>query len=98
MKEDKPYGDIRHEAKVAHMKKYEDPVGYATDKAIKTIDEVGEIKAAIQDLTDSYKYHINKIKILIQAYFSDEVQRDETPVGAMRRNQLRKELMEFACK
>lgn len=98
MKEDKPYGEIRHDVKVAHMKKYEDPVGYATDKAIKTIDGVGEIKAAIQDLTDSYKHEINKIKILVQAYFSDEVQMDETPVGAMRRNQLRKELMEFACK
>ena len=76
----------------------EDPIQYAKNTAIKTIDEVGEIKAAIQDLTDSYKYHINKIKILVQAYFSDEVQRDETPIGAMRRNQLRKELMEFACK
>lgn len=98
MKEDKPYRDIRHEAKVAYMKKYEDPVGYATDKAIKTIDEVGEIKAAIQDLTDSYKHEINKIKILVQAYFSDEVQMDETPLGAMRRLQIRKELLEFACK
>ena len=76
----------------------EDPIQYAKNQAIKTIDEVGEIKEAIQELTDSYKYHINKIKILIQAYFSDEVQMDETPVGAMRRNQLRKELLEFACK
>ena len=80
------------------MKKYEDPVGYAIEKTIKTIDEVGEIKAAIQDLTDSYKHEINKLKILIRAYFSDEVQIDETPMGAMRRNQIRKELLQFANK
>ena len=40
--------------------------------------------------------NINNIKLLIQVYFSDDVQRDETPIGAMRRNQLRKELLEFA--
>jgi hypothetical protein len=98
MKEDKPYGDIRHEAKVAHMKKYEDPVGYATDKAIKTIDEVGEIKAAIQDLTDSYKYQIDRLKGLILDYFCDNLQRDETAIGAMKRNQIRKELLDFASR
>ena len=38
------------------------------------------------------------IKLLIKVYFSDEVQRDETPMGAMRRNQLRKELLDFANK
>lgn len=59
---------------------------------------VEEIKEAIKDLTDSYIHEINKIKILVQAYFSDEVQMDETPIGAMRRNQLRKELLEFANK
>ena len=98
MKEDKPYGEIRHEAKVAHMKKYEDPVQYATDSVIRSLDTVEEIKDALKDLTDSYKHEINKIKILVQAYFSDEVQMDETPMGAMRRNQLRKELLEFARK
>lgn len=98
MKPDKPYGDIRHEVKIEYMKKYIDPIGYAKEKAIKTIDEVGEIKAAIKDLTDSYKHEINKIKILVQAYFSDEVQMDESPMGAMRRNQIRKELLEFATK
>jgi hypothetical protein len=76
----------------------EDPIQYAKNQAIKTIDQVGEIKEALKDLTDSYKHEINKIKILIQAYFSDEVQMDETPVGAMRRNQLRKELLDFANK
>jgi hypothetical protein len=42
--------------------------------------------------------NINNIKLLIKVYFSDEVQRDETPSGAMRRNQIRKELLEFAHK
>jgi len=76
----------------------EDPIKYARDSVVRSLDTVEEIKDALKDLTDSYKHEINKIKILIQTYFSDEVQRDETPVGAMRRNQLRKELMEFACK
>ena len=98
MKEDKPYGDIRHEAKVAYMKKYNDPIKQATESAIRSIDTVEEIKDALKDLTDSYKHEINKIKILVQVYFSDEVQMDETPMGAMRRNQIRKELLEFAHK
>lgn len=76
----------------------EDPIQYAKNQSIKTIDQVGEIKEAIQELTDSYKYHINTLKKLIQVYFSDELQMDETPVGAMRRNQIRKELLEFAHK
>jgi hypothetical protein len=42
--------------------------------------------------------NINNIKLLIKVNFSDEVQRDETPMGAMRRNQIRKELLEFANK
>ncbi len=81
-----------------HINMKEDPIKYATDSLIKSIDSVGEIEEALKDLTDSYKHEINKIKILIQAYFSDEVQMDETPVGAMRRNQLRKELLDFANK
>ena len=40
--------------------------------------------------------NINNIKLLIKVNFSDEVQMDETPMGAMRRNQIRKELLEFA--
>jgi hypothetical protein len=75
-----------------------DPIKYATDSVMKSLDTVGEIEEALKDLTDSYKYHINKLKLLIQVYFSDEVQRDETPSGAMRRNQIRKELLEFAHK
>jgi hypothetical protein len=42
--------------------------------------------------------NINNIKLLIKVNFSDEVQRDETPMGAMRRNQIRKELLDFANK
>jgi hypothetical protein len=42
--------------------------------------------------------NINNIKLLIKVNFSDEVQMDETPMGAMRRNQIRKELLEFANK
>ena len=80
MKEDKPYGEIRHEAKVAEMKKYIDPIGYAKSVVTEQID------------------NINNIKLLIKVNFSDEVQMDETPMGAMRRNQIRKELLEFARK
>lgn len=76
----------------------EDPIQYAKNQAIKTIDEIGEIQGAIKELTDSYKYHINTLKKLIQTYFSDELQNDESPMGAMRRNQIRKELLEFASK
>ena len=65
----------------------QDPIEYAKEKLINMIDEVGEIND-----------RINRIKILIKVYFSDEVQIDETPMGAMRRNQIRKELLEFASK
>ena len=87
MKPDKSYGDIRHEVKMEYMKKYIDPIGYAREKAVKNIDSIKEIND-----------HVNRIKILIKVYFSDEVQTDETPMGAMRRNQIRKELLEFAAK
>lgn len=65
----------------------QDPIEYAKEKLVNIIDEVGEINDCI-----------NRIKILVQAYFSDEVQMDETPVGAMRRNQLRRELLDFASR
>jgi len=98
MKPDKSYGEIRHDVKVAYMKRYEDPIKEATDSVVRSLDTVDEIKEALKDLTDSYKHEINKIKILIQTYFSDEVQMDENPTGAMRRLQIRKELLEFANK
>jgi len=67
------------------MKK--DPIQYAKNTLIKSIDE-----------DKGYIFPITGIKKLIQSYFSDELQMDETPVGAMRRNQIRKELLEFANK
>jgi hypothetical protein len=87
MKQDKPYGDIRHEAKVEHMKQYTDPLGHATKKLSSLIDKVEETNN-----------RINNIKLLIKVNFSDEVQMDKTPMGAMRRNQIRKELLDFANK
>ena len=87
MKQDKPYGDIRHEAKVEHMKQYTDPIGYATKNLSSLIDKVEETNN-----------RINNIKLLIKVNFSDEVQMDETPMGAMRHNQIRKELLDFANK
>jgi hypothetical protein len=62
----------------------EDPIQYAKNILIKSID--------------GNEDNINNIKLLIKVYFSDEVQIDETPMGAMRRNQIRKELLQFADK
>jgi hypothetical protein len=62
----------------------EDPIQYAKNTLIKSID--------------GNEDNINNIKLLIKVYFSDEVQMDETPMGAMRRNQIRKELLQFADK
>ncbi len=75
----------------------EDPIKYATDSVIKSIDTVEEIEEALKELTDSYKYHIDKLKDLIKEYFYD-LQSDETISGSMRRLQIRKELLEFANK
>jgi hypothetical protein len=74
----------------------DDPIRYAQQKIIQQIDSSNEIVEGIKDLSDSYKYHIDKLKLLIQVYFSEDVQRDETPRGAMRRSQIRKELLDFA--
>jgi hypothetical protein len=76
--------------------KQDDPIRYAQQKIIKQIDSSNEIVEGIKELSDSYKYHIDKLKGLISQYFSDELQDDETPMGAMKRNQIRKELLEFA--
>ena len=76
----------------------EDPIQYAKNQMIKTIDDVTEIKEAIKDLTDSYTYQIDILKGVIKEYFSDDLQLDETPMGAMKRNQIRKELLDFAHK
>ena len=73
----------------------DDQIKRATDLIIRTVDEAREVEEAIKELTDSYKYHIDKLKVLIKEYFSD-LQSDESPIGAMRRLQIRKELLEFA--
>jgi hypothetical protein len=78
--------------------KQDDPIRYAQQKIIKQIDSSNEIVEGIKELSDSYKYHIDKLKVLISQYLSDELQDDETPMGAMKRNQIRKELLEFAAK
>jgi hypothetical protein len=77
--------------------KQDDPIRYAQQKIIKQIDNSNEIVEGIKDLTDSYKYHIDRLKSIIKEYFSD-LQSDDTNVGAMRRLQIRKELLEFANK
>jgi hypothetical protein len=68
-------------------REYTDPLGYATKKLSSLIDKVEETNN-----------RINNIKLLIKVNFSDEVQMDKTPMGAMRRNQIRKELLDFANK
>lgn len=65
----------------------EDPIQYAKNMAIKSIDE-----------DKGYIFPINNIKLLIKEYFSDNLQIDETPMGALKRSQIRKELLEFANK
>jgi len=63
----------------------EDPIEYAQKELSKVIDQVEEVSRAIDHLKD-----------IVREYFSDELQTDETPMGAMKRNQIRKELLEFA--
>ena len=65
----------------------EDPIQYAKNILIKSIDE-----------DKGYIFPINNIKLLIKEYFSDNLQIDETPMGALKRSQIRKELLEFANK
>ena len=87
-KPDKPYGEIRYDVILDHLNKY---------KAL-TEREEKEIVDNINELRDSFNYIINNLKGLIIEYFSDNLQIDESPCGAMRRNQIRKELLEFAHK
>lgn len=54
--------------------------------------------ANIKGILSLFNFQLDKIKYLIIEYFSDELQHDETPMGAMKRNQIRKELLEFAHK
>jgi hypothetical protein len=78
----------------------EDPIQYAKNQLIKRIDNCEEIIKETESQQKIIKQidNVNNIKLLIKVYFSDEVQMDETPMGAMRRNQIRKELLDFANK
>jgi hypothetical protein len=69
-----------------YYREYTDPLGYATKKLSSLIDKVEETNN-----------RITGIKKIIKEYFSD-LQSDETPLGARRRLQIRKELLEFANK
>jgi hypothetical protein len=72
---------------MASRSRKEDPIGYATDKLSSLIDQIGEVNN-----------NITNLKSIIKEYFSDNLQMDESPMGAMRRNQIRKEMLAFACK
>lgn len=87
-KPDKPYGEIRFDVILDHLNKY---------KALTEKDEK-EINDGIKDIMDTVISATNNIKSLINDYFSEDLQRDETPMGAMRRNQIRKELLDFASR
>ena len=56
---------------------------------IETIISIKDLEAIVP--TDS-----NHIKSIIKQYFSDEMQTDETPMGALKRNQIVKQLLDFA--
>jgi hypothetical protein len=63
--------------------------------------EEREVAVNIKELVNDMITIIDKvdeIKNLISQYFSNELQDNETPMGAMKRNQIRKELLEFAAK
>lgn len=55
-----------------------------------------EVAKAIKEFSDTVRLHIYELKVLIVEYFSEELQNDETPIGAMKRNQIRKKLLDFA--
>jgi len=71
-----------------------DPVQYAQDKLVNMIDHVSVMTEEVNTINNNIKY----LKELIREFFSDNLQIDESPMGAMKRNQIRKELLEFAHK
>jgi hypothetical protein len=81
---------------VVNKNNMKDPIKYAQSKIMNQIDSYEEIIKGIEELTDSYKYAIKGIQDKIKLYFSDELQNDETPFGALKRNQIKKELIDFA--
>ena len=76
----------------------EDPIQYAKNQLIQSLDDVTEIREDLKGIVKLFTSKMDNIKHLIVEYFSDELQNDETPMGAMKRNQIRKELLEFARK
>jgi len=59
---------------------------------IETTISIKDLEAIVP--TD--RNQINNIKSIIKQYFSDEMQTDETPMGALKRNQIVKQLLDFA--
>jgi hypothetical protein len=59
------------------------------------IETVIDIKD-LGDIVRTDSNQINNIKSIIKQYFSDEMQTDETPMGALKRNQIVKQLLDFA--
>ena len=106
MKEDKSYGEIRRDVIVDHLNKIkiEDNIKSMNDQHIQlgkisfykddpeTIMSIKYLEAIVP--TD--RNQINNIKSIIKQYFSDEMQTDETPMGALKRNQIVKQLLDFA--
>jgi hypothetical protein len=76
----------------------EDPIQYAKNQLIQSLDDVTEIREDLKGIVKLFTSKMDNIKYLIVEYFSDELQNDETPMGAMKRNQIRKELLDFANK
>jgi hypothetical protein len=64
-----------------------------SEKAKET--EAHKTESAHVDRVEELLENTSRAQKLIQEYFSDNLQRDETPIGAMRRNQIRKELLDF---
>ncbi len=84
----KSYEQIRFEIIQDHLNSY---------RTLST-EEQQEIADGVKDIMDTVISATNNIKKLISDYFSEDLQRDESPMGAMKRNQIRKELIDFATR
>jgi hypothetical protein len=51
---------------------------------------------SVKNLGEIVPTDSNHIKSIIKEYFSDEMQADETTMGALKRNQIVKQLLDFA--
>ena len=64
-----------------------------------TKNNMEDLKDALKELhdhVDNTISDITEVKTQIIAYFSDNIQMDESPSGALVRNQLKKSLLDFA--